>query len=356
MTFAAHPLLRLPLRALTPFYAATLRARNRYYDRPGATFRAPLPVISIGNLTLGGTGKTPLVAWLARSVADNGVRPAIVSRGYGGSAGRGPLVVSRGAGPLCDALVCGDEPYWLAATLQDVPVIVGSDRSAGAVTAAGLGCEAVILDDGFQHRRLARDLDIVLLDAGNPFGNGRLLPAGTLREPLAALSRADLVLLTRSGPGDAHPEIEARIRAHNADAPILRAGHRRAGFFDGEGRPVAAPGRAVVFCAIGSPEGFRRDIEAEDVEIVVFDARRDHHRYDPAELDRLRSRAAMLDATLITTEKDRVRLPPGFGAEPSLLTLRIVAEPHDPAALLDALRRTLDRQGRWGNMPANGKR
>jgi tetraacyldisaccharide 4'-kinase len=348
VTPSKHPAAQLPLRAVALLYGAAVRARNRYYNRPSAVHRAPVPVLSVGNLTVGGTGKTPLVAWLATRVADAGHTPAIVTRGYGGTVGRGPVVLSGGDGPALEPDACGDEPYLLASMLSRVPVVVGSDRLAGAAAAARLGSDVVILDDGFQHRRLARNLDIVLLDAGSPFGNGRLLPAGPLRELPSALGRADVVMITRSRRGEAGDDLEHLVRSHNADASILRAGHRRIGFFDAAGRPAVRPRRAVVFCGIGNPGNFRTDVAAEGVEIVAFEPRRDHHRYDESELRDLRARASSLNAVLVTTEKDRVRLPSGGedGDGPLVLTLRIEAEPFDPDLLDDAVERAIAGGGR----------
>jgi len=168
LTPPEHPALVALLSLPSLIFGAAVRLRNHLYDRPGASRRAPIPVLSVGNLTVGGTGKTPLVAWLARRLREQGLTPAVVSRGYGGTAGRGPLVVTQGGEPNCGAEVCGDEPFELARMLSGVVVIVGSDRLAGAEEAARQGADVVILDDGFQHRRLARDLDIVLLDSSNP--------------------------------------------------------------------------------------------------------------------------------------------------------------------------------------------
>lgn len=341
MRFPEHPLPRLALRAMASLYGAAIRLRNRHYDRPGAPRRALLPVVSVGNLTVGGTGKTPLVAWLAERCARAGRKPAVVSRGYGGRAGRGPLVVSRGDGPVVNAAASGDEPYLLATTLPGVVVVVGSDRHAGTATAAELGSDLVILDDGFQHRRLHRDVDIVLLDGTDPFGNGRLLPAGPLREPRSSLARADLVLITRSAPDDDREQLEAVLRSCNPAAPRLRSAHRTVGFFAGGEHRVERPRRAFVFCGIGNPGRFRADVEAEGVEVVAFEIRRDHHRYDPGELRRWRSAAAALDAVLLTTEKDYVRLPPRGrnGTHPPLVTLRIEAAPCQPERLMAAVER-----------------
>ena len=347
MSSSSHPALNLLLRVAAVLYGSAIKLRNRHYDRPGSSRRASLPVISVGNLTVGGTGKTPMVAWLAARIAAEGHRPAVVSRGYGGSAGRGPLIVSRGEGPLCEPDHCGDEPFLLARILRHVPIVVGSDRVAAAEEAAGLGCRAVLLDDGFQHRRLARDLDILLLDASNPFGDYGVLPAGLLREPVSALRRADLVLITRCRRGENFPVIERAVRLYNPDAPILPAGHRPVGFFNAGGASIPRPRRAIAFCGIGNPSRFRIDLEGQGVEIVEFEVYRDHHPYTTEEVRALRSRAAKMHAALITTEKDLVRLPESVLApeEPPICTLRIAADPFEPELMMRAVRRVLERGG-----------
>ena len=344
MSAPAHSALSSLLLPPALLYGALVRLRNRRFERPGASLRAPLPVISVGNLTVGGTGKTPFVAWLARHLAHGGRRPAVVSRGYGGRAGRGPLVVSTGAGPLYDAATAGDEPYLLARALAgEALVVVGSDRLAGAREAARLGADVALLDDGFQHRRLARDLDIVLLDASNPFGNYRLLPAGRLREPITSLARADVVIVTRCRRAD-EPlwVIERIVRHHNPEAPLVRAGHRAVGFVDRAGHEVARPARAVAFCGIGNPARFRIDLAAQGVELLAFEAHRDHHPYTAAELGRLAGLAREREAPLVTTEKDLARLE----AEPgqvgvTLFALRIESELWQPAPLLERVHAAL---------------
>ena len=183
-------------------YGAAVRLRRRGYTALGLARRAAVPVISVGNLTVGGTGKTTIVSWLVRELQDRGWHPAVVSRGYLGRAGRGPLYVSRGQGPLVASDVSGDEPFLLASRLPGAVVVAGSDRVLGSRAAIEAGADVVILDDGFQHMRLARDVDLVLLDAHNPFGNYRLLPAGTLREPVSELRRAHAVIITRSRPDE----------------------------------------------------------------------------------------------------------------------------------------------------------
>jgi tetraacyldisaccharide 4'-kinase len=325
-------------------FGCAVRLRNRFYERPGAARRAATPVISVGNLTVGGTGKTPLVAWLAARLCQTGHSPAVVSRGYGGRAGAGPHVVSLGRGPLVGPDLCGDEPYLLARALDGTVVVVGSDRAAGADAARAAGSDVVILDDGFQHRRLARDLDIVLLDASNPFGNYRLLPAGLLREPVSGLARADLVVITRALESERFPVIERVVRHHNRDVPIVRAGHRPLGFFDAAGRPAPCPDRALAFCGIGNPSRFRFDLESLGVAVVGFETWRDHHRYSDEELRRLERLAGRENAVLVTTEKDLARMEGRHvraRAESQLLALRIEAVVYDAEPALRAIDRVV---------------
>jgi tetraacyldisaccharide 4'-kinase len=331
-------------------YGGLVRMRNAWYDRPGATRRASVPVISVGNLAVGGTGKTPLVAWIARRVRALGPVPAVVSRGYGGTAGLGPLVVSNGEGPRVNARACGDEPHLLARSLPGTIVVVGADRIEGARAAAGAGAGAVILDDGFQHRRLARDLDIVVLDGRAPFADGHLLPRGTLREPPHALRRADLVVLTRLDEGDpANGAIQA-VKGAGYSGAIVRAGHRITGVYDVGGAVRAAPARAVAFCGIGDPDLFRDDLAAAGIVTARFHAFRDHHPYTVASWDALVAEARAMGAPLVTTDKDLSRLAAAVGASleaAPLLVLRIETAVWDEAPLLLALRKVVggDRVG-----------
>lgn len=340
-----HPVAQAALALPAWLYGRAADLRNRFYDRPGASRPGAIPVVSVGNITVGGTGKTPTVAWIAKRLLADGARPAVVSRGYGGTAGRGPRVVSTGGGALCGAGECGDEPFLLAGMLRGVVVVVGADRFAGVEEARRRGADIAILDDGFQHRRLARDLDIVLLDAGSPFGNDRLLPAGPLREPVSGLARADIVLITRADAGERPTEIERVVRRFNPGAPILRAGHRSLGYRDPSGADVPAPARAVAFCGIGNPDRFRSDLEADRVEVLELHAYRDHHRYRAGEISALARRAAEHGAALVTTEKDLARLDPPLlrAAGAPVLALRIEAVIHDPEPLLEALRLTRSR-------------
>jgi tetraacyldisaccharide 4'-kinase len=325
-------------------YGAAVRARNLWYDRPGVARRASVPVVSVGNLAVGGTGKTPLVEWLARRARALGVTPAVVSRGYGGTAGQGPLLVSTGEGPRVNARACGDEPHLLARSLPGTIVVVGADRVEGAGTAAGAGAGIVILDDGFQHRRLARDLDIVVLDGRAPFGNEHLLPWGSLREPPSSLSRAHVVVLTRLRQAETGSAAIHAVKEVGFTGPIVRAGHRSTGFRDLKGAEIQAPSRALAFCGIGDPGLFRRDLEAAGVVTTRFHAFRDHYPYSIADWDRLVAEARAVGVPLVTTDKDLSRLAASVGASlpaAPLLVLRIETVVWDEAPLLAALRKVL---------------
>ncbi len=336
-SFAASVALAIPSAAFT----GLVRLRNAWYDRPGVPQRASVPVISVGNLAVGGTGKTPLVAWIAQRLRADGLVPAVVSRGYGGTAGPGPLLVSTGAGPRVNARTCGDEPHLLARSLKGVIVVVGSDRIEGARCAAAAGAAVVLLDDGFQHRRLARDLDIVVLDGRAPFDSGKVLPIGSLREPPASVARAELVVLTRLREGDPASNAIRTVRAAGYSGPIVRAGHRTTGFTDAAGAACEPPKRAVAFCGIGDPSLFRNDLAEAGVLAAGFHAFRDHQPYSVAGWEALLEEAKALDVPLITTGKDFSRLEAAVGESLSraeLIVLGIETVAWDEALLLQAVR------------------
>ena len=292
---------RLALAAIAAPYGLAVAARNAAYDRGLLPVScATVPVISIGNLTLGGTGKTPLVAWTAALLARHGRRPAIVSRGYGVAPGER-----------------SDEAAELAIILPDVPHVADRDRVAAAARAAALGADAVVLDDGFQHRRLARDLDVVAVDATDPFGCGRLFPRGLLREPLRGLARARAVVLTRSSAVDAERRGAMRaaiFAACRQAAPVwAEADHRAVGLRDADGvtRPLAdLHGRRIfAFAGIGNPAAFRATLVAHGAEVAAFRPLPDHHAYTEADLASLACEAAGARADLaVTTLKDLVKI------------------------------------------------
>jgi len=296
-----------------------------YRARLLTSHRLPCPVISVGNLTAGGTGKTPCVIFLARLLRDRGWSPAVLLRGYGRSGGTGLLVASAGQGLLVPSPEAGDEASLLAQALPGVPIILGADRARAAEMArTRCGADLLILDDGYQHLRLHRDLDILLLDARSPFGSGALLPRGLLREPPEAAGRADLVILTRVDQARDLDRVEEGIRNLNPRAAILRAVHRPVSLLrlaDGAVlEPSALAGQSVaVLSAIGSPEAFETTLRGLGASVVANFRFPDHHTYRGDELERAgREGRAVVATLLVTTAKDRARgnLPAEAGGLP----------------------------------------
>ncbi|HUY93299.1 MAG TPA: tetraacyldisaccharide 4'-kinase [Pirellulales bacterium] len=291
---------RAALRLAETPYAAAVAWRNRRYDSGRwPVERVSVPVISVGNLTLGGSGKTPMVEWLARWLRVRDVRVTIISRGYGAEAG-----------------ARNDEALELEGRLPDVPHLQDPDRVAAARLAIEeFECQAIVLDDGFQHRRLARDLDLVLVDALEPFGFGHVFPRGTLREPLAGLGRADAVALSRADlvePAD-RARLKAAVERYAPHAVWLEVAHapRRLVSAGGETRPwdELAGQRVAAFCGIGNPAGFRRTLERCGATIAGFREFPDHHAYQRSDVEDLAQWAESLDATmLVCTAKDLVKL------------------------------------------------
>ena len=274
-----------------------------------------VPVISVGNLTMGGTGKTPCVLRLAEALKERGHRPGILTRGYKRSTPESHLVVGPGADVRPEQ--SGDEPQ-LFIRSGLAPVGIGADRfKTGLDLCRQFDVDVILLDDGFQHARLARDLDIVLMDALDPFGGDEVFPLGRLREPAAALDRADVVLITRSDLSDTPMAMEARVGECNPRAAVFRARSEPQAWVEartGRAYPIGERPfeRAGVFCGLGNPEGFRRtlaNLGVEPADWVEFD---DHHHYRPQELRRLAAQfQAAGAAALITTEKDIVNLCEG---------------------------------------------
>lgn len=299
--------------------------------------RAGLPVISVGNLTAGGTGKTPFVVMLARLLAGRGIRPGILLRGYRRS--------DEGQ---------SDEESLYRLACPGAVVEAGPDRVAGAARAARAGAEALLLDDGFQHLRLQRDLDIVLIDACAPWGGGMPFPAGLLREPRSALAKADLVAITRSDQRD--PEFVRRlrgeIRALAPSAPILAARHRPSGLRLPDGTvlpPAALAGKKVVaLSGIARPEAFHLTLAGLGAEVVAVFAGNDHRHFDAAYLEQALAEARKSDAVAVTTEKDWVktifsRLSDNIGVDnTNMRVLEVRQEVDDPAALDRLLTGVLD--------------
>lgn len=298
-------LLLPPLSAL---YGALTKTRLSLYRR--GTFRTTAldrPVISIGNITTGGTGKTPLVEWVAKTVASASKKVCILTRGYGRESPRRHVVVSDGETILVTPAEAGDEPYLLATNLLGTAaVICNADRiSAGRYAIETLGTECFVLDDGFQHLQLARDLNIVTIDATNPWGGGQLLPYGRLREPISGLNRADCVVITRSdqvtNTRELH-ELSDQIRALIRGRPL----------FQSNMRAVHAPvntGPVAAFCAVGNPRSFFEELTRSGYEVVFQKTFTDHHWYTQGDIDELIADATRAGAkSLITTAKDAVKL------------------------------------------------
>ena len=305
------------LAAMAAGYRGLLGAREWLYARGVIqSRRLDCPVVSIGNLTVGGTGKTPAVELAVRTLVDLGYRPAVLSRGYGRSGG-GVQIVADAASIRLDADEAGDEPFLLARRLPGVPVVVGPNRyETGRVARARFGVTAIVLDDGFQHRTLGKDLEIVMARAARPWGNGRLLPGGPLREPLDGLAHAHLVVATGARRPDEAAEVRDTVRRVAPAVPVLTAVHVPTECFESSTmRFVALDAlggtRLLAFAGIGSPAGFRGTLGETSATVVDFQEFADHHWYTREELARLERRAAEVRADgFVTTEKDWVRLRP----------------------------------------------
>jgi tetraacyldisaccharide 4'-kinase len=302
----AQKLLFLLLRVAGWLYGLIGLLRRKLY-RAGllSVYRAPVPVISVGNLTVGGTGKTPMVDYLVKWLLGHGRRVAVISRGYGGQGAGRVGVVCAGEGPLMPPENCGDEPYLLAQRNPRALVLIAPRRSEGiGLAVQRFAADVILLDDGFQHLSVARDLDIVLLDARRPFGNGHLLPAGVLREPASLPEQAGVVVLTRSDGSDAPPL--------KGNWPLVRSCHRLADeavSLAGVRFPLKslAGQRAVAFAGIADPDSYFAALAAEGLKLVRTLSLADHVAYDRATLALLADAARDADF-LVTTEKDGVKL------------------------------------------------
>lgn len=325
-------LLRFSLRQLSRIFGLVVQIRVRLYKwgilRPHTL---GCQVLSVGNLTVGGTGKTPVVEVFARSLQEQGRKVAILSRGYKRKKrplwkrikgrltfqkyGPSPLVVSDGNRLLLDSTISGDEPYMLASNLPNVAVIVAKNRvNAGQYAIKKLGCDTLILDDGFQYMRLRHRLDIVLVDRTNPFGNRHVLPRGLLREPIRNIRRAGFIFITKSN-GDGAVELKEQLRKLNPVAEISECRHcaryvqnvytgKRDELSFLQGLDVAA------ISAIAVPKGFEEELERQGARVICHQTYADHHRYTQQEILDFINRAIQEGAkAILTTEKDAVRFP-----------------------------------------------
>jgi len=351
------------LQVLSFLFNGVVQAR--YWLYRNRVFRdQPLgcPVVVVGNLTVGGTGKTPVVEKLARSLRDRGRKVAILSRGYKSkspplwrralnwithAAEPPPRIVSDGRGVLLDSEHAGDEPFMLASNLPGVIVLVDKNRvKAGAFAIKKFGCDTLVLDDGFQYLPLKGSLNLLLVDKTNPFGNGNLLPRGILREPIKHLKRASYVFLTKSN-GQRDLDLEELIKRHNPRADIIECAHRPkhlvrlgagAGAIPDEQQPLEflkerqplefLKGRRVgAFSGIAAPEGFEKFLRELGASLVFTRRFLDHYRFTQDDFDSIFSEALGKKADfIVTTEKDAVRIAKGMPCPVPVYYLRLEIE------------------------------
>lgn len=324
--------LRWMLRYLSYIYGAITAGRNFLYEK--RIFRhhtLGCQVISIGNLTVGGTGKTPVVEVFARALQKEGRRVAILSRGYkkvehslakkildkmtGRERRRPPRVVSDGTALLLDSAMSGDEPYMLASNLSDVAVLVDRDRvKSGRYAIDKMQCDTLVLDDGFQYRRLKHRLEIVLVDFTNPFSNGYVLPRGLLRESAGNIRRADFIFITKSTGRDSE-KLKEQLRVLNPRAEISECAHRPKhlqNVYTGERKDLnfLQQAKVALISGIAAPQGFESEIQRLGATLVYLKHFADHHRYRQQEIIDIINKAKKNQAAaIITTEKDSVRFP-----------------------------------------------
>lgn len=303
-----------PFLGLSLLYSCGVRFRNDLYDREVLkAHRLPCPVISVGNITAGGTGKTPTVIMLAEMLRDRGYKPAVVSRGYKGTYRGTVMTVSDGEAVRTSAERSGDEPALIARKLPGVPVIIGKKRvHAGRHAVERFGADLIILDDGFQHRSLHRDIDILLMDGVRPLGNGFLLPRGLLREGADSMKRAAILVETNGGsPSPAVASLRERFCPRTPFFQARRKPHGIAGGASREEFPLEhlRDRRVFAFAGIARPEGFQNSLQHLCRGIAGFRAYSDHHRYTEEDVRDIREAFRSSGADLIlTTEKDGIKL------------------------------------------------
>jgi tetraacyldisaccharide 4'-kinase len=312
-------LARGGLHVLAIPYGITIYCRNQWFDKQSsASTRISIPVISVGNITAGGTGKTPMVEFIARYFRQQQIRVTLVSRGYGSKDGKP-----------------NDEALELERKLPDVPHLQNPDRVAAAELAiAEFEAQLILLDDAFQHRRIKRDLDIVLIDATCPFGYGYLLPRGLLREPLRNLKRADLIAITRVDQISTEQQhrLEKQIQRFNATADIVSFSHAITGIENNSGTQQGlshlSGKRVVAFCGIGNPQVFQDMLVQQGLHIVHFESLVDHHDYQRTDIQRLVKLAETHQATaFVCTHKDLVKIQVDHLGTAELWALSVAVTP-----------------------------
>jgi tetraacyldisaccharide 4'-kinase len=347
------------LYAASRIYSGAVTLRNSGFDKGILSVRRlPCPVVSIGNITAGGTGKTPMALYMARLMRQMGYRPAVISRGYRGKAEKAGAVVTDGYRLFADCATAGDEPFMMASVLKGVPVLVGRDRfQSGMRAVAAFDSDVIILDDAFQHRRLHRDLDLVLLDAAHPLGNRHVLPRGSLREPVSGLKRADAVILTRSSSREARQSLPSVVSGH---VPVFHADHVPflAGIYgpadglgegtSGQGYPedlsILGAARVFAFSGIARNQEFLNMLPGYVGSLAGFEQYPDHYCYSTRDLEKIKQKAISESADcLMTTEKDYVRiagrLPAGLPLVVMGVEMRLLN--NDESGFVALLRRKL---------------
>jgi tetraacyldisaccharide 4'-kinase len=341
-------MIRRLLFPLAEIYRAGLALRMMAY-RVGLfkIRRLNRPVISVGNLTVGGTGKTPLVMFIAERLLDRGWTPSILTRGYRRTVG-GMVTLAPQAGRRADPRAVGDEAALLAAALPKVPIVISGNRHrAGRMAEERHTTDVHLLDDGFQHWALARAVDIVTIDVTQDFSSGLLLPAGRFREPRSALRRADIVVLTRTDLADptGHREMVAGLNPH---AEIYESVIELRGWLDArDGSPAARDQmqtrRALAFCGIGNPQAFFASLRHWGIQVAAESAFRDHYRYGLGDLHRLERRARAAGAEMmVTTEKDLANFPREWRLDVAVMAAVARLEMRNAEAFADSLIRRVN--------------
>jgi tetraacyldisaccharide 4'-kinase len=281
-------------RILSFLYLFIINFRNWLYDHKiFKEVKLSCPVISVGNITVGGTGKTPCVIMLARMLQKNGFKPAVISRGYGGKSVYPVNIVSDGDKILLDSEIAGDEPCLIAHSLKGIPVITGSKRIVAGQTAIDkFDVNVLVCDDAMQHRQIFRDINLVLLDSLSLWGNNHVLPRGKLREPIKEVNRASAVMLTRA---DEAPQGINKIGGliRNKNIPVFKSVHKPKDIMRGdysEQWPISilAGKKVCAFCGIARPDSFKKTLSDASARILLFDIFSDHHRYSKSELEKIK--------------------------------------------------------------------
>ncbi len=322
-------LLRFPFTVASWCYGFLSLQRALFYKKGiFATKRVDCHVISVGNITVGGTGKTPTVIYLARKWQKKGSSVGIVSRGYRRENRATVLLVSDGTKTLESAEAAGDEPFLMAEQLPGVSIVVSTDRVKGCeYLISHFAVDVILLDDGFQHLRLHRDLNLLLVDTTNPFGNGHLLPRGSLREPLSGIKRADLVIFTRTENHLPSDEIMRRTKLFQAN--VLQSRFKASALVNLASRvriePSDLSGRRVLpFCGIGNPDAFLGQLTRLGAKIEAPILFKDHHDYQSTDLKRIKDAAEKRGVSrIVTTEKDAVKIRRFLSDELKIFALQI---------------------------------